>query len=333
MARVSLVCGHDQSGVLWRGPGINECEGEIGKITRMSDGGETLISAIVPTHARLDLLSRTLEAILACQPAPAEILVHVDGGNSELYQEVLLRYPSVRCLFSEERIGPGGSRNRLIAAARHEWVANFDDDSYPARQDYFRRVAVLAWAFPDTAVFSSSSHVQDWVSPFIRQVSEFVGSGCVFNKRWFEQTRGFVPLPIAYGMEEVDVSLQLHCLGGRILHDPYLRVRHEPPLERDRDEIRITAAVLANRFLLPWLRYPPWLWAAGLVHVISQLRWMLGNERASAILPGLKMTLSHLREFRSFRHPVPSGGLLSWLRLRRSGRDVLDGRKLSHWQD
>lgn len=299
----------------------------------MNEGSDILISAIVPTHERFDLLARTLDVIQACQPAPAEVLVHVDGGNSELYQTVLRHYPSVRCLFSDARIGPGGSRNRLIAAARYEWVANFDDDSFPARNDYFRRVGELARVFPDSAVFNSSCHARDGESPFIQQISEFVGSGCVFNKRWFERTRGFVPLPIAYGMEEVDVSLQLYCLGGRILHDPYLRVRHEPPLERGRDEISITASVLANRFLLPWLRYPPWLWPVGMVHIISQLRWMIGNERASAILPGLKMTLSHLREFRSFRHPVPSFRLLSWLRLRRSSRNVMDGRELCHWHD
>jgi len=300
-------------------------------MTRMKEGGDILISAIVPTHDRFDLLARTLDSIQACQPAPAEVLVHVDGGNRDLYQEVLRHYPSVRCLFSDARVGPGGSRNRLIAAARHEWVASFDDDSFPARDDYFRRVGELVRVFPNTAVFNSSCHAKDSESPFIQQISEFVGSGCVFNKRWFEKTRGFVPLPIAYGMEEVDVSLQLHCLGGRMLHDPYLRVRHEPPLERGRDEIKITAVVLANRFLLTWLRYPPWLWPVGLVHVISQLRWMIGNERAAAILPGLKMTPSYLREFGSFRHPVSSFRLLSWLLLRRASCNVFDGRELSYW--
>ena len=189
-------------------------------------------SALVPTHARFDLLARTLDRLLACEPAPAEILVHVDAGNSALRDAVTEHYPQVRCLFSETRLGPGGSRNRLLAAAAHDWVASFDDDSYPAQADWFARAAELVRAFPEAAVFSAASHAPEWQSLQLRCIGVFSGCGCVFHKPWFLRTRGFVPLAIAYGMEEVDLSLQLHALGGRLIHDPLLRVNHEPAPDR-----------------------------------------------------------------------------------------------------
>jgi len=290
----------------------------------------TQITAIVPTHERLDMVSRTLERLLACDPAPAEILVHVDGGNATLYSEIEARFPGVRCLLSEKRLGPGGSRNRLIAEAAHDWVANFDDDSYPAHRDYFARAAELARAFPDAGGLSAASHALEWARLVLQRISVFSGCGCVFNKRWFARTRGFVPLPIAYGMEEVDMSLQLHALGGRMIHDPLLRVNHEPPADRARDEQRVAAVVLANTVLLPWLRYPVWLWPAGVAQVLSKIRWMLAHGQTGAVWSGLQMTPTHLLAYGGHTGRVSARALLSWLRLRRAHQDLQDANSLPH---
>lgn len=290
----------------------------------------TQITAIVPTHERLDMVRRTLDRLLACEPAPAEILVHVDGGNAALRAQIEALYPGVRCLLSEKRLGPGGSRNRLIAEAAHEWVANFDDDSYPAHQDYFARATELARAFPDAAVLSAASHAPEWARLVLQRIPVFSGCGCVFNKRWFARTRGFVPLPIAYGMEEVDMSLRLHALGGGMIHDPLLRVNHEPPADRARDEQKVAAVVLANTVLLPWLRYPVWLWPAGVAQVLSKIRWMLAHGQADAVWSGLQMTPAYLLAYGGHTGRVSARALLSWLRLRRAHQDLQDANSLPH---
>lgn len=299
----------------------------------MSDSPASAVprfSAIVPTHARFDLLARTLDSLLACDPAPDEILVHVDAGNTALRDAVTAPYPQVRCLFSETRLGPGGSRNRLLAAATHDWVASFDDDSYPAQADWFARAAELVRTFPEAAVFSAASHAPEWASLQLRRIAVFSGCGCVFHKSWILRTRGFVPLAIAYGMEEVDLSLQLHALGGRIVHDPLLRVNHEPAPDRPPPGPQVAALGLVNSLLLPWLRYPVVLWPVGLLQVLSKIRWMLAHAQGAAVLPGLRLAPDVLREHAACAQRVPVRRLLSWLRLRRRPQDLGDARVLGH---
>jgi GT2 family glycosyltransferase len=287
-------------------------------------------SAIVPTHARFDLLARTLDRLLACEPAPADVLVHVDAGNSALRDAVTERYPQVRCLFSETRLGPGGSRNRLLAAASHDWVASFDDDSYPAQADWFARAAELVRTFPEAAVFSAASHAPEWQSLQLRRIAVFSGCGCVFHKSWFLRTRGFVPLAIAYGMEEIDLSLQLHALGGRLIHDPLLRVNHEPASDRPAPGPGVAALGLVNTLLLPWLRYPITLWPVGLLQGLSKIRWMFANGQVDAVLPGLRLAPDVLRDHAARVQRVPVRYLLSWLKLRRRPQDLGDARTLAH---
>lgn len=299
-------------------------------MSSVTDSELPRFSAIVPTHARYDLLTRTLDRLLACKPAPDEILVHVDAGNTALLAEVKAHYPQVRCLSSETRLGPGGSRNRLIEAAAHDWVASFDDDSYPAQADWFARAAELVRAFPDAAVLSAASHAPEWASPMLRRIAVFSGCGCVFHKPWFLRTRGFVPLAIAYGMEEVDLSLQLHALGGRVVHDPLLRVNHEPAMDRQPAGSQVAALGLVNSLLLPWLRYPVWLWPVGVVQLLTKIRWMIANDQGGAVWPGLQLAPEELRNHMPRVHRVSTRHLLSWLRLRRRPQDLGDAQALPH---
>src|SRR5688572_19535846 len=93
------------------------------------------LTAIVTADRRVDELLSTLRIISQCAPPPAEIIVHVDEGEQACATAVRRAHPDVRLLVSDDRIGPGGARNRLIAAASHAIVASFDDDSYPFDSD------------------------------------------------------------------------------------------------------------------------------------------------------------------------------------------------------
>ncbi|MCB1228032.1 MAG: glycosyltransferase [Verrucomicrobiales bacterium] len=283
------------------------------------------ISVIVPAHQQWEALVKTLLIIGECRPAPSEVLVHVDGGNSLILHNLSQQFQELTVLTSNALQGPGGSRNLLVAAARHEWVANFDDDSFPAHRDYFGRIAALIERFPETAVFSAASHAAEWQRMSVDRVGIFSGCGCVFRKSMFEALGGFVPLPVAYGMEEVDLSLRIHDAGGVILHDPLLRVRHEPP-ERRRDDDQISAAVLANTFLLPWLRYPWLLMGIGLLQGLSRLRWMLARGQWRAVGRGIAMTPGHLAGHSAERRAVSTLSLLSWLKLRRHPEARIEAR-------
>lgn len=291
----------------------------------MSDPNSCPVTAIVPACRRREKLLETLKRIRDCQPMPAEILVHVDGGGAEIVAAVRAFNPSIRILVSETLLGPGGSRNQLIAAAAHELVANFDDDSFPEQPDYFARVQMLAELFPKAAMFSAASHAKEWKSLQFQKIALPSGCGCVFRKSWFQRTQGFVPLPVAYNMEEVDIGLQLHAIGGIIVHDPLLRVVHDRILAKKVDAAT-NAQVLANTALFPYLRFPAWLWPVGVWSVLHRVVVLLCWGWTAGILDGLRMIPDHLQRHKQYRREVTSPSLLFWLLLKRRPRNLGNAR-------
>src|SRR5262249_8771407 len=114
------------------------------------------ITAIVTAYRRIEQTINTLRRIEACRPAPSEILVHVDGNEQACDKALQAEFPHLAVILSESSVGPGGGRNKLIAAARNELIASFDDDSYPIDEDFFVRAGALAATFSDTALFAAN---------------------------------------------------------------------------------------------------------------------------------------------------------------------------------
>ncbi|HEX6283959.1 MAG TPA: glycosyltransferase, partial [Pyrinomonadaceae bacterium] len=78
------------------------------------------IAAIVTAYERIEQTLSTLRVLKNCQPPPAEILVHVDGNRVQCAEAIRTAFPDVRVLLSRERVGPGGGRNKLMAAAESD---------------------------------------------------------------------------------------------------------------------------------------------------------------------------------------------------------------------
>lgn len=262
-----------------------------------------------------------MDRIIRCDPAPDEILVHVDGASTEVLNAVRNSFPQVILISSPNLQGPGGSRNKLIETARNELVANFDDDSFPEQSDYFARVQTLAIQFPDTAILSAANH-DDAPSPTrFTQISAASGCGCVFRKSWYLKAGGFIPLPIAYNMEEVDMGLRLHAIGGTIVRDAELRVIHDKPHPIE-VSAEVNACVLANTALFPLLRFPFWLWPVGIWQVLHRLLYLISRGWVHGLFKGLKMIPSHLQRHISWRVKIASSSIISWLILRRFPRSA-----------
>lgn len=251
-------------------------------------------------------------------PPPAEILVHIDGNSTRLCSLVEQEFPEARLLISSTFIGPGGARNRLTQEARHPWIAHFDDDSFPLDADYFAKAWALISKMPETAVFCAS------ILPFEEPDTQglwlqafYPGCGHLMNREWFMKTRGYQPVPIAYNLEEVDVSLQLHELGGMCLQSGELRVFHDhlPP---EREDENTQVAMMINTVIFPLLRYPVALWPQACGSIVRRLlRLALNGEwkvigRSFLALPGA------VRKYFPLRAPVKFASALSWLLLRRS---------------
>lgn len=279
------------------------------------------ISAIVTAYERVDQTLTTIRILETCDPKPDEILVHVDDNRSGCEKAIRAAFPDIRVLMSSERIGPGGGRNKLIAAARHDFVASFDDDSYPIDTDYFARVQQLFDRFPGASIICASLyHAGEAISLDERKAqwtADFSGGACVFRRDAFVEAGGYVPLAVAYGMEETDLALRLHARGGRILASSWLRVFHDTDLKRHA-EPHVTAGSIANLALLAYLRYPVSLWSIGVWQCVNRVLWLLRHGRHRGIWRGLTMIPGHLRAHRRFRLTVSSRSVRSYLALRRA---------------
>lgn len=280
-----------------------------------------MISAIVTAYERIDQTLATLRIIQSCTPPPDEVLVHVDANRRDCEETIRKAFPSVRVLRSQEQVGPGGGRNKLVDAAQFEFVASFDDDSYPIDSDYFARAGKLFEQCPDAAVICAALyHAGEAIGLDERSAkwtADFSGGACIFRRDAFLAAGGYVPLPVAYGMEEVDLALRLHSRGGRILTSSWLRVFHDTDLGRHADS-RVTAGSIANLALLAYLRYPASLWLVGFGQCAKRVLWLLRHGRWRGIALGVTMIPKHLRAHRQYRLPLSYEAVKSYLALRRA---------------
>jgi GT2 family glycosyltransferase len=279
------------------------------------------IAAIVTAYERIEQTLATLIVLQNCDPRPAEVLVHVDGHQTSCAEAIRAAFPEVRVLLSEERVGPGGGRNKLMAVATAELIASFDDDSYPIDSDYFARAVQLFKQHGDASVICAALyHRGETITLDGRDAqwtADFSGGACVYRREAFLDAGGYVPLAVAYGMEEVDLALRLHSRGARILTCSWLRVFHDTDLERHSDP-RVTAGSIANVALLAYLRYPASLWLVGVGQCLKRILWLLRHRRWRGIFTGLAKIPSHLRANRRYRMPLRYDAVRSYLALRRA---------------
>lgn len=278
------------------------------------------VTAVVTAYARPAQAIEALHRIAGCDPQPAEILVHVDGGRHDCAALIHAACPDAQVLTSDANLGPGGGRNRLIALAAHPIVASFDDDSYPIDGDYFSRVTVLFQRFPEASVLDAQiQHAGEPAVPSVATaewVADFSGGACAYRRDHFTETGGYVPLPTAYGMEEVDLAQRLHARGRRILRTPWLRVYHDTDLTRHADP-QVTAASIRNIALLAYLRYPVRFWPIGFAQYLNRIQWLLRHGRRHGVLAGLWQTPGHVLRHRAYREPLAAETVRSYLSLRR----------------
>ncbi len=283
------------------------------------------VTAIVTAFDRIDQTIDTVARIKACTPPPDEVVVHVDGGRIDCADAVRRAYPDVGLIVSTTSVGPGGGRNKLVAAARNELIASFDDDSYPMDRDFFARVVAIAEVLPNAALYSASIvHIGEGVpadARVARLSSSFGAGGAVFCRTQFLSAGGFVPLVVAYGMEEEDLALRLIDSGWELIHSPWLRVFHDTD-RSNHASARITAGAIANLALLAWLRYPPRYWPYGALQVANRVRWCLRAGRTAGIISGLAAIPFHICRHRNLRRPVSTETMRARAALRHNGTET-----------
>jgi hypothetical protein len=217
----------------------------------------------------------------------------------------------------------------LVTTARNELIASFDDDSYPSDVDFFERARMVAASFPKVALFAANIYHRGDAPPAdtkaIALTPSFGAGAVLFRRSKFIAAGGFVPLVVAYGMEEEDLALRLFDGGETLLRCPWLRVYHDTDLSHH-CAAPITAAAIANIALLAWLRYPPTYWPYGVLQVANRVVWSLRVGRRAGVFSGLASIVGHLTKHRHLRRPVSAEAIL---RRRRSRSATLSPLSLA----
>ena len=105
----------------------------------MSDIIPGMISVIVPTYNRLEMLRGLLATVRAQKDCAMEILV-VDDGSADGTEAAMTEEDApVRYLRNERNSGPGFSRRRGFLASHGEYAVFADDDDYYTDPSFFSR--------------------------------------------------------------------------------------------------------------------------------------------------------------------------------------------------
>jgi GT2 family glycosyltransferase len=274
------------------------------------------ISVGIPTWARGARVLGTIERLLACDPRPEEVIVHVDAGDGTLESALAARFPEVRLLVSASRVGPGGGRHRCLVAATQPIFVSFDDDSWPLDGDFFAETLRLFAATPDVALFAATIVHPGEVPParvdLVKPAVEFTGCGWAISRTAYRQCAGFVDRPLAYGIEESDLGLQLFARGLKVARTRSLRVFHDTQLAHHRRPEQATASI-QNVALLAWLRFPVALWPRAVLQVLNMAVDQARRGRGRGVPAGIVSLPRVLWQWRRERRPLPASAVRGYL--------------------
>jgi glycosyltransferase involved in cell wall biosynthesis len=216
-----------------------------------------VLSVVIPTRNRCDVLRRTLSG-LSRQRMPAgafEVVVVDNGSTDETIQAVqaeAVRAPVELHLEREPTRGPAAARNRGLARAAGDLVLFLGDDTEPAELDLLARHAELHKLRPEPtyAVLGRATwHPSRPITPFMRwleesgplfpynlisdgpvPVSDFFCTAHVSAKRsTLERVGGFdARFPYA-AVEDVELGVRLASVGVELDYRSELLVLHDHP--------------------------------------------------------------------------------------------------------
>jgi len=129
---------------------------------------EILVSVVIPTYSRNDMLSRAIDCILAQTHKNLDIIVVDDNPPESEYrtstEQLMKKYASderVRYIQNEKNLGGAGARNVGIEASKGEYIAFLDDDDeyYPEKIEKQLEVFLNSGSDKLALVYCDVAHV------------------------------------------------------------------------------------------------------------------------------------------------------------------------------
>jgi GT2 family glycosyltransferase len=287
----------------------------------------TLVSVVVPTYKRPDLLERCLAALVAQRfPKESFEIVVADDGPDEDARRVVRNWalltrgaPEIRYVPVTESQGPAGARNRGWEAADSPIIAFTDDDTVP-RPDWLVEGYQVILASPRYIAASGRVEVplpKDRApTDYERDLSqlgtaEFVTANCFVRRSALEAIGGFDERFTSAWREDSDLQFTLmKSLPGEIVKAPRAIVEHPARTMTWTDNLRSHRKVLFDALLFkkhPEMyrqrirRTPPWNYyvivgalALAVIATIAEWPWLTAFGFAVWLVFTTRFTLKRL---------------------------------------
>ncbi len=220
--------------------------------------GGPLISVVIPTYNRCDMLGDALESLLRQKTGGEfsyEVIV-VDNASTDATKAVVERVSAtapiaIRYVYHDVP-GDAPARNRAVAESRGKWLAFFDDDQLAAPDWllmlYRAALETGASAIGGAVHLHLPQDVLDRLGRFVRGHSlretdhspgirrltgkSLLGGGNALVARSVFDTVGAFDTSMVRGGSDSDFFLRVRSAGMELYYTPHAIIRHRIPLNR-----------------------------------------------------------------------------------------------------
>ena len=263
-----------------------------------------LVSFVISTRDRRDVLLSTLEHVQACGLAAASFDIHVvDNASSDgTAAAVREQFPDVH-LIASDRNGGSVAKNLTLPHALGRYIVFLDDDSYPEPGSIQRMIRHFE-ADPTLGAATFTVTLPSGVRECSAYPDVFIGCGVGFRRR---ALRLAGPLPDDFFMqaEEYDLSLRLLDGGWQVQRFDDLHVAHlktpkaRLPGRTIRLDVRNNLFLILRRFprqhIIPyfcdWMQRYFWI-ARSQSAILPYLHGLFEGLLRSAMQPGKRRPIS-----------------------------------------
>src|SRR5688572_25780834 len=214
----------------------------------------TYFSVVIPTHNRLDMLRRVLDALDQQGEAPPFETIVIDDGSTDDTQRFLEQRPGIT-FRTQRNAGPGEARNHGVSLAQGKFVVFIGDDTVPeprflAEHARVHResaddalVAALGYTgWPEgERVTAFMDHINDYGLQFgyklirhgeVVPFNFFYTSNISIDRKLLAEHPFDTTFPSA-AWEDIELAYRLDALGLKIRYNAQAITRHYHPMNID----------------------------------------------------------------------------------------------------
>jgi GT2 family glycosyltransferase len=281
-----------------------------------------MLSIVIPTHRRSDLLGACLDAVVQHAPADCEVIVVDDGSPDGAARQVAQRFTGVRVLQLPRSVGFAGAANAGIRASRGDIIELLNDDTevqpswadaalLPFRNPSVGAVAPLVLAWPDGTIIDSAGdryylggvagkrgHGEPLGEKYLQPCPIFGASASsAFYRRSVLDGVGLLAERFGSYFEDVDLAFRIRRAGYQAVYEPAARVLHHVSASHGRHGRRLLERQSCNEERVFWRNIPAGVLPRALPQhcaVLAAKAWRRWKE--GALIPWLAGRLRVLGE-------------------------------------